>query len=69
MLLEQLRNVRGDISIKEVSDATMIRAQVWMTAGYVDLGAHIGSDVLGESPTDVWSLPCRTLWTRCKAWA
>ena len=28
VLLEQLRNVKGDISIKEVSDATMIRGQV-----------------------------------------
>ncbi|EFJ50209.1 hypothetical protein VOLCADRAFT_73914 [Volvox carteri f. nagariensis] len=27
VLLEQLRNVKGDVSIKEMSDATMIRAQ------------------------------------------
>ena len=27
VLLEHLRNVRGDVSIKEVSDATMIRSQ------------------------------------------
>ena len=27
MLLEALRNVKGDISIKEISDATMIRVQ------------------------------------------
>lgn len=27
VLLEALRNVKGDISIKEISDATMIRGQ------------------------------------------
>eukprot|EP00983_Pelagomonas_calceolata_P122653 1160927-Pelagomonas_calceolata.AAC.3 len=45
VLLDALRNVKGDISIKEISDATMIRGQDIVDTLQVCVGLGLGVHV------------------------